>query len=1748
MKKIAKFFLIIVLLISYFPSSILSVYAAEEPSLANLINDDYENETIATLPEGYNQTASADGVTNETSAVYVDSVPGDSVGNASTNALRVFDNDGPESKRARTIVTKTFEPQTGSFVTELDIMEPKAIGNSYPIRLEDKENGKSGIILEVSGGNLGYRGSDGSWKQFIYEGENIPLESYQWYHVKILADINNATSDIYINDMYVGNIPFYEEVESLNAIEAQTAGSSVGDIYWDNAQVYVEATDSPKGLSATIGDQKVELNWISAKGASSYNIKRSTNESGPFEVVESGVSETRYVDSNLVNDETYYYVVSAVNTVGESNNSNQVIATPTVIPNPPASPSGLSVIPRDSQIDLSWGSFGQGRDILFVGTGVKADEKTIKHLELLGFSVTLTLDSEVVSGDESGYSLVFVGESSGSAFIGDKFKTSTVPVVYAEPFALDDVNLSNDQQGMFGSYENQTAIKIADSSHPLAAGLNGMVEVYSQVGKINFGTPSEDATIIATVADDDTKAAIFAYEKGSKNVQNETVPARQVSTFLFAGQEDVMTVEGWKLIDESVKWALGIDKSETRPKETYNIKRSTDPGGPYTTVASDIEETNYRDFGLDNDINYYYVVTAENIGGESEDSEEIRVMPVAPLQAPSGLTATAAEGKVTINWDSNDGALSYDVKRSTENGKSYDVVASSVSGTDYTDTSLTNGKVYYYVVSAKNETTTSANSESVRVVPTLENGIPAIPADIEVTAGNSQVVLTWPSVTDADSYTIKRGAFDSGSSKVIASNVHSSSFQDVDLKNGETYDYVVSAVNEHGESYNSEPVAVTPAKVTVVAKDGSGDFENVQAAIDSIPDNSNKREVIYIKNGEYREKLTVPASKTNLSFVGESKEGAVLVYDDNANTLGSDGNPIGTSKSSSIFIYANDFIAKNLTFQNDSGEGTGQAVAAYVRGDRAYFENVQFLGYQDTLYTNDGRHYYKDCYIEGDVDFIFGAATAVFDSCQINSKRDKGMLTAASTPQDREFGYVFLNSEITADEGIENVGFGRPWRPYSAVSFINTHIDSSIAPDGWDNWGDESNEKTARYSEYNSQGPGANPKERDGWTKQLTPEEANQYTVQNVLEGNDDWDVTRIGIIPLTETSPPIITVDQHDTFVKEDSFTISGKLDNEAVLTVNEIEVPLHSDFSFSTTIQLDLGVNIITVEAIDEDGNLAIPLVLKVTYDNESPIVTLDPLEGEKNGNHYNSKFNPYPVSGKLSEKGTVLVDGEEVDVSTDLTFDTKLNLKSGLNKITVSSVDVAGNLSAPVVFNVVPEGDAVPPGPVKITKAEATNPNTIEVTFNSKLKDFDPSDIDLQTAMGNWSELNPKLTSNFTIENTKTQVKDGKTVAIIEIKEALNNDATITRPNTDNPHNIPYLKVAYYSGDRDKDIVQAEYLLTWQLDNGGWYKNMEDKYNREWDGQEAKSGWYTKEDGELGTIDNNATINELLFLAVMYKETGYTRYKESVHKGLAYLLEAQYESGGWAQAYPARGGYSDYVTYNDNAMIRVMNLLTMVNQKNYPFNSDLVNEDFVKDTRDALESGLDYILKSQIKVNGELTAWCAQHDPETYEALEARIYEHPSISGSESVGIVQYLMSLPNPSEDVKEAIDGALNWFEASKVEETQYVSGDPEGQYFYSDPSSTTWYRFYDIETNNPIFSGRDGVIKNSILEIEKERRDGYRWAGNWPEKLLEVAKTTGYYENRVYVKIVGDNSYNAAGETLETGELVRIEDAISDYN
>lgn len=294
----------------------------------------------------------------------------------------------------------------------------------------------------------------------------------------------------------------------------------------------------------------------------------------------------------------------------------------------------------------------------------------------------------------------------------------------------------------------------------------------------------------------------------------------------------------------------------------------------------------------------------------------------------------------------------------------------------------------------------------------------------------------------------------------------------------------------------------------VVAKDGSGDFFTVQEAINAVPDyRKNARTTILIKEGSYKEKVIIPASKNAVSLIGQGE--VKITYDDYASKPNIFGENKGTSGSSSCYIYAPDFYAENITFENTSGP-VGQAVACFVSADRAYFKKCRFLGFQDTLYTygKGCRQYYDECYIEGTVDFIFGWSTAVFNRCHIHSIGN-GYITAPSTDKGQKYGYVFYNCEITANSDVDKVYLSRPWRPYAQAVFIQCNMGKHILPEGWNNWRNKNNEKTVFYAEYKSKGEGANPGKRVAYSKQLKNTEG--YSIVEVLSGNDGWNPSNNG-------------------------------------------------------------------------------------------------------------------------------------------------------------------------------------------------------------------------------------------------------------------------------------------------------------------------------------------------------------------------------------------------------------------------------------------------------------------------------------------------------------------------------------------------------------------------------------------------------------------------------------------------------------
>ncbi len=305
--------------------------------------------------------------------------------------------------------------------------------------------------------------------------------------------------------------------------------------------------------------------------------------------------------------------------------------------------------------------------------------------------------------------------------------------------------------------------------------------------------------------------------------------------------------------------------------------------------------------------------------------------------------------------------------------------------------------------------------------------------------------------------------------------------------------------------------ALADGAITVAA-DGSGDVRSIQAAIDKVPENNKARFTITIKPGVYKEQVRIPATKPFVSFIGADAEHTILTFNlSNRDTA-------STSASFSTYVGGHDFRAENITFENSFGQGS-QAVALLVEADRAVFRNCRFLGWQDTLYAKNGRQYYKNCYIEGHVDYIFGQASAVFDECTINSKADGYVTAPMRFAADEPSGFIFYRCRLTSANTKAGIYLGRPWRDYGRTIFIDTRMDAAVRAEGWNNWLPE-RERTAYFAEYHSTGPGANSDARVKWSHQLTDAEVKAFSTANFLKGADGWNPQKADDKWLEKTQP----------------------------------------------------------------------------------------------------------------------------------------------------------------------------------------------------------------------------------------------------------------------------------------------------------------------------------------------------------------------------------------------------------------------------------------------------------------------------------------------------------------------------------------------------------------------------------------------------------------------------------------------------
>jgi PelA/Pel-15E family pectate lyase len=287
----------------------------------------------------------------------------------------------------------------------------------------------------------------------------------------------------------------------------------------------------------------------------------------------------------------------------------------------------------------------------------------------------------------------------------------------------------------------------------------------------------------------------------------------------------------------------------------------------------------------------------------------------------------------------------------------------------------------------------------------------------------------------------------------------------------------------------------------------------------------------------------------------------------------------------------------------------------------------------------------------------------------------------------------------------------------------------------------------------------------------------------------------------------------------------------------------------------------------------------------------------------------------------------------------------------------------------------------------------------------------------------------------------------------------------------------------------VRKADNYLLYQLESGAWDKNIDMSVPP---GPKGPPG--------QPTIDNGATYTQLEHLARVHHATRNARYVPAFRRGFEYLLRAQYPNGGWPQFFPLRGGYYDRITYNDDAMVGVLNVFRAIVQRK-PEYAFLTDDDRARAKR-AIDKAVDVMLKTQIVQDGKLTAWCAQHDERTLAPAKARSYELPSLSGAESVGIVRFLMGIERPSPEVVRAVKAAVAWLESVKIEgiRVEKRAGD---RVVVADPAAPPlWARFYELATNRPFFCGRDGIVKYKLSEIEQERRNGYSWYTDRPSKLL----------------------------------------------
>jgi pectate lyase/pectin methylesterase-like acyl-CoA thioesterase len=721
------------------------------------------------------------------------------------------------------------------------------------------------------------------------------------------------------------------------------------------------------------------------------------------------------------------------------------------------------------------------------------------------------------------------GSSTGSMYV-DNVKVYKQIVATPQKLTIDGANnLTVLNWNAASGADSYNIYRSETTGGPYTFLTNVTSTMYTDTGLVNKKNYYYVVTGVNANGESDFSSEALGYPN---NVQ----PPATAPTFLPTDIRDSQLTLKWTSV-------LGKDEDGSDVPSSYTLVKSTTPNGPFETVAQKLTSTTYLDKNLSNGTEYYYQVTAGNMGGTSPGSELLKVTAAEPLGMPTLLNATPGNNRVDLSWSSVTQATSYTVKRSTVNGGPYTKIKE-VTGTSYSDSDAVNGTTYYYAVTAANTLLESMISNQLKAAPYAPvPGAPTVPSALNAIANEGSVSLSWNTVSGATTYQVKRSTTSGGPYDLLSSS-NTTSFEDTNVTNGTTYYYVISAVNANGESPNTDEITVLPAKVLTIDKNAAADgttvFNTIQSAINAIPANNAARTVIYIKPGTYTEKLSI--NRKYVSLIGSGMDETKIVYGDYAGTSATIGQPGYTGNtflSQTVDVTADYFTASNLTIENSASprSAVAQAVALSLKSDMAVFESVKLVGYQDTLYTGlnsagKGRQYFHNSIIQGDVDFIFGEAPAVvFDNVKlvlVSNSGGGGHITAGSQKNITDMGYVFLNSQVIDDpSALGTYDLGRPWKDNAKIRFINTMIDSEkFLPSGWIA-ACAGSCLSYSFAEYNSYGPGANPSARQ-IAAQLTGSEASLTIPQilrdltNSVVADRTWDPSIPVIMPKVNYLPTV--------------------------------------------------------------------------------------------------------------------------------------------------------------------------------------------------------------------------------------------------------------------------------------------------------------------------------------------------------------------------------------------------------------------------------------------------------------------------------------------------------------------------------------------------------------------------------------------------------------------------------------------------